>query len=285
MLTHIAVPYESDEGFLRLVRPRVEQALHDGRHALVITSPRRLELLGLPVDSAPSGEWYRHPQRALAALHEYASGRRTMVVGEPPVEGEGWIRYESVINAALSEQDCTILCLYAALPEHVLLTHPAELAADGLRPSSRYVHPAELVLAGDRTPLAEPVGEVRATAFTAPELARLRRVVADYARAAGMERGLISSLVLSVSEVAANSVEHGAGHGTITMWTNGREVVCEICDPGGALTDPLPGYLPPEPESQRGYGLWISRQLCDLVQIRGGEVLRIRLHMRLRQSA
>ena len=49
---------------------------------------------------------------------------------------------------------------------------------------------------------------------------------------------------------------------------------------GGALDDPLPGYIPPEPESPRGYGLWISRQLCDLVELRAeGGVLRVRLHL------
>jgi anti-sigma regulatory factor (Ser/Thr protein kinase) len=97
-----------------------------------------------------------------------------------------------------------------------------------------------------------------------------------------MADALVTSLVISVSEIAANSVEHGAGFGTITMWNDGGELICEIADPGGALDDPLPGYIPPEPESPRGYGLWISRQLCDLVELRAeGGVLRVRLHLSL----
>ncbi|GAA4074928.1 anti-sigma factor RsbA family regulatory protein [Nonomuraea soli] len=280
---HMAVPYNSDEGFLHLVGPHVERALGEGRHVLAITAPARLDLLDRRVERRVAARWYEHPPRTLAATHEYADGRRTLIVGEPPWQSEAWIRFESVLNAALRGQACTALCLYSAPPEHMWLTHPAQLAPNGVRPSERYVEPHDLILDSDRAPLADPVGEVRAAAFTAPELARLRQLVADYARSAGMERNLISSLVLSVSEVAANSVEHGAGHGTLKVWTNGREVVCEIIDPGGSLTDPLPGYMPPEPESQRGYGLWISRQLCDLVETRtDAGVLRVRLHQRLR---
>ncbi|GAA3418581.1 hypothetical protein [Streptosporangium vulgare] len=47
-------------------------------------------------------------------------------------------------------------------------------------------------------------------------------------------------------------------------------------------TSRCPAISRPSPGSPRGYGLWISRQLCDLVQVRGvdGE-LRVRLHMAL----
>ncbi|WP_084960115.1 ATP-binding protein [Thermoactinospora rubra] len=277
--THLAVPYDSDDQALRLIRPHLRQALEEGRRTLVIAS---LPPLGPGVERRDPREWYEHPHRALAALCEYAKGQPTLVVGQPP-EGEAWIRYDSVLNAALRGYECIALCLFRREPRHALLTHPAVLDDRGVRRSDSYVEPHELVLAGERAPLPEPEGEVRVARFgVRAELATLRRAVADYARAAGMDRNLIPSLVLSVSEVAANSVEHGAGHGTVKMWTNGREVVCEIADPGGSLADPLPGYLPPEPGSQRGYGLWISRQLCDLVEVRSGrDALRVRLHMRL----
>lgn len=295
------MPYDSDEGFLRLIVPRVRDGLREGRRVMVATCARKLDLLADRltgeagrIDRRASSGWYLHPHRTLAAFHEYLGGRRTLIVGEPLWAGlseretREWIRYESVVNAALGGAVTTILCAYdlrtvpPAVQAWTLRTHPWLLDEGGEVASGRYVEPHELVLDGDRAPLAEPAGEATRETFTARELQRLRRSVSDYARSAGMERSLIASLVLSVSEIAANSVEHGAGHGTITMWTNGREMVCEVADPGGALHDPLPGYIPPEPESLRGYGLWISRQLCDHVELRAdGGTLRVRLHMGL----
>ncbi|MGW0478814.1 anti-sigma factor RsbA family regulatory protein [Nonomuraea sp. NPDC003214] len=299
---HVAVPYGSDEGFLDLAVPRVRKALAGGRRVLVVTRPALLSLLAealgddwREVDRRDSGSWYDHPQRTLASCYDYAHGRPTLLVGEPVWAGLGeietreWIRYESVLNTALSGVPTRALCFYdvrtapADVLRHAETTHPVILGPGGERPSPRYVRPDELVLNGDRGPLPEPTGRVRSVPFTADRLKELRHEVAGYAGAAGMDRDLVASLVLSVSEIAANSVEHGPGHGLIRMWRGGRGVVCEISDPGGPLEDPLPGYIPPEPGSLRGYGLWISRQLCDLVELRADDgMLRVRLHMRLR---
>ncbi|MFI7635776.1 anti-sigma factor RsbA family regulatory protein [Nonomuraea sp. NPDC049400] len=298
-LRHIAVPYDSDEAFLRLAVPRVRSALAEGRSVLVITCATKLSLLrdalgpdAGRIDGRVSTSWYGHPYRTLAAYHEYTHGRRTLVICEPSWEGRSerdireLIRSESVLNAALGAAATIMLCLYDVrrAPETALhfspVSHPLLLGADGESASTRFVASHELVLNGDRAPLPEPGHDARTMPFTARELRRLRQTVGDYARAAGMDPDLVISLVISVSEIAANSIEHGAGHGTITMWVNDGELVCEIADPGGSLDDPLPGYIPPEPESPRGYGLWISRQLCDLVELRNeGGVLRVRLHL------
>ncbi|MFI6919698.1 anti-sigma factor RsbA family regulatory protein [Nonomuraea spiralis] len=300
-LKHVAVPYDSDRAFLDLVVPRVRAALDEDRRVLVINRPSRLALLAEAlggdarrIDSRPSSAWYGHPHRMLAAYHEYTRGRPTLVVGEPVWTGlseprvQDLIRYDSVINAALAAAPLVMMCLYDQrhVPEPVReltpVVHPLLLGAGGETASSLFVEPHDLVLDGDHAPFPEPGPGAHTVRFTARELKRLRQTVGDYARTAGMDRNLISSLVLGVSEVAANSIEHGAGFGTITMWVEGRELVCEIADPGGALDDPLPGYIPPEPESPRGYGLWISRQLCDRVRLRHeGGVSRVRLHLSL----
>jgi anti-sigma regulatory factor (Ser/Thr protein kinase) len=295
------VPYDSDQALPDLVVPRVRVALDEDRRVLLISPPAKLALLSealgadaAHVDSRLSSAWYGHPHRMLAAYHEYTRGRPTLVIGEPvwtgmsDLEIRQLIRYDSVINAALAPAPAIMLCLYdrREVPDIVLqlnaMVHPFLLDAAGEAASSSFVQPHELVLNGDRAPLPAPGPGAHTVRFTGRELKRLRQTVGDYARTAGMDRNLITSLVLSVSEIAANSVEHGAGFGTITMWLEGRELVCEIADPGGALDDPLPGYIPPEPESPRGYGLWISRQLCDRVELRTeGGVLRVRLHLSL----
>ncbi|MGP3911175.1 anti-sigma factor RsbA family regulatory protein [Nonomuraea sp. 10N515B] len=298
-LRHVGVPYDSDESFLDLTVPRVRAALDEDRRVLVITGAARLALLADAlgddaghVDTRVSTAWYGHPYRTLAAYHDYTRGRRTLVIAEPSWEGLSrreiteLIRYESVVNAALSAASAVMLCMYdlrevppAALDYHEV-NHPLLLGVDGEATSTRFIPPHQLVLNDDHAPLPEPGPGAVTIRFTGRELRWLRQSVGEYARAAGMDRNLITSLVISVSEIAANSIEHGAGYGTITMWENNGELICEIADPGGSLDDPLPGYIPPEPESPRGYGLWISRQLCDLVELRTeGGLLRVRLHL------
>ncbi|MEU8146056.1 sensor histidine kinase [Nonomuraea sp. NPDC048901] len=298
---HVAVSYDSNAAFLRLTVPRVRAALAHDRRVIVATSADKLRLLdealgdeARQIDRRDSRTWYIHPPRTLAAYHEYTRGRRTLVIGEIPWPERGeretreWIRYESVLNAALEDAKAVALCLYnprttpAAVLEYQPAIHPLLLDATGEAVSTGFVRPHELVLNGDLEPLPAPSGRVATVSFTAREIKGLRHTVRDYASAAGMDVNLIGSLVLSVSEIAANSVEHGAGHGMIKMWVSGGEMICEIADPGGALDDPLPGYIPPEPESPRGYGLWISRQLCDYVDLRAENgTLRVRLHMGL----
>ncbi|WP_436760145.1 anti-sigma factor RsbA family regulatory protein [Streptosporangium sp. V21-05] len=296
---HTAVAYGSDSDFLRLVQPLIAGALREGRRILVVAGERGLDLIGDAfgtdtrlIDRRLADRWYAHPTRTLAAYHDYIRQReRPLVLGEPVWSGwterqsREWIRYESVLNAAFAGIPVSLWCLYdeTLALDHVPRTHPAELSDAGLRRSDRYVSPERFALPGDGLPLPGPPPSAVVTGFTLEELGRLRALVTDHAHRVGMRRDLVASLVLSVSEVAANSVEHGAGHGRATIWAAGGEIVCEIADSGGGDLDvPLPGYLPPEPGSPRGYGLWISRQLCDLVQVRGvdGE-LRVRLHMAL----
>ncbi|WP_378784986.1 anti-sigma factor RsbA family regulatory protein [Nonomuraea fastidiosa] len=300
-MRHVAVPYDSEESFVTLTVPRVRSALDEGRQVLVVTGAAKLGLLtaalgpdAARIDSRSPAAWYAHPYRMLAACHDYTRGRSTLVIAEPSWTGMSerdireLIRCDSVINAALHRAAAIVMCPYDVrrAPEPVVaygpVIHPALLGADGEVTSTRFVPPHDLVLDGDHAPLPPPAPDAERFGFTGRELKRLRRTVGDYARAAGMDHDLVTSLVISVSEIAANSVEHGAGHGTVAMWIRDGELICESSDPGGALDDPLPGYIPPEPESPRGYGLWISRQLCDLVDLRAEDgVLRVRLHLRV----
>ncbi|MDX6532539.1 MAG: hypothetical protein QOF68_283, partial [Gaiellales bacterium] len=46
------------------------------------------------------------------------------------------------------------------------------------------------------------------------------------------------------------------------------------------LDDPLAGHLPPSPMAPDGWGLWLSRQICDLVDVRSNESgTVVRLHV------
>ncbi|MBV9205214.1 MAG: ATP-binding protein [Actinobacteria bacterium] len=113
------------------------------------------------------------------------------------------------------------------------------------------------------------------------DLAAIRAVVHRYAVQAGLAEPRAIDLVLAVSEVAANTVRHARSPGSLKIWYDDKEIVCQIHDEG-IITDPLAGRRQPSLDARGGHGLWIVNQLCDEVEIRSGQDgTTIRLHMAL----
>ena len=88
------------------------------------------------------------------------------------------------------------------------------------------------------------------------DLAQVRALVLEQARQAGLAEDRGNDLVLAVSEVAANTLRHTQSAGTLTMWHDENEIVCEIRD-GGTIADPLVGTRRPAPDA-----LEIGRASC-----------------------
>jgi anti-sigma regulatory factor (Ser/Thr protein kinase) len=101
---------------------------------------------------------------------------------------------------------------------------------------------------------------------------------------AGLPDDRVVDFVIAVSEVAGNTVRHAKSPGTMEIWSDDDEIVCEIRDEG-VITDPQAGRQPPPPDASGGHGLWLVHQVCDRVEVRSGEDgTVIRMHLRLRQG-
>jgi anti-sigma regulatory factor (Ser/Thr protein kinase) len=111
------------------------------------------------------------------------------------------------------------------------------------------------------------------------QLSEVRTRVRSHARQAGLPDSRTSDLVLAVSEVAANTVRHARSAGTLTIWHDAHEIVCEIRD-RGVIADPLAGQRRPAADALAGHGLWLVHQLCDQVELNSGtDGTTIRMHM------
>jgi anti-sigma regulatory factor (Ser/Thr protein kinase) len=112
-------------------------------------------------------------------------------------------------------------------------------------------------------------------------LADLRNIVLEQATGAGLSQPRTAELVLAVNEVVTNSLRHGGGHGTLSIWREQDRVIHEVRD-SGRITSPLAGRRKPSLDGEGGRGLWLANQVCDLVQIRSSSAgSAVRLHMRL----
>jgi anti-sigma regulatory factor (Ser/Thr protein kinase) len=128
-------------------------------------------------------------------------------------------------------------------------------------------------------PSLPPPGDDAISHTYRTDLAKVRALVLQQARAAGLAEGRATDLVLAVSEVAANTLRHTQSTGTLTIWREPGELVCEIQDEG-TIADPLAGQRRPGPDATGGHGLWLVHQVCDVVELRSDETgTTIRMHM------
>jgi anti-sigma regulatory factor (Ser/Thr protein kinase) len=301
--SHEALFYDGAAQFLDGTLPFLRDGLAREEAMLVAVPADRIALLDRELGDeyaerlcfADMAELGRNPARIIPAWRDFldeqsAAGRPFRGIGEPiwagrtPGELVECQEHESLLNLAFDGGPAwRLLCPYDtdALSPDVIQearrSHPS-LWENGVGcPSATYLAPEATRSEGDDLPPPPP--EARRFVFTGERLSDLRKLVARCAGSAGLGPQRTSDLVLAASEVATNSVRHGGGEGTLSIWREPGTLICEVRD-HGRITDPLVGRERPSPDKLRGRGMWLVNQLCDLVQIRTtsrGGVVRFRL--------
>jgi anti-sigma regulatory factor (Ser/Thr protein kinase) len=301
-LDHPAFLYTSREDFLATMAPFVAAGIDNREVVFVAARGDHLEPLRARLGEragaalwADADEWHPHPASRLRAFHELvtaeleAGAASLRLVGEPvwpsgpPEFVREWQRYESVLNAVLAPFPVTLLCLYDAsrLDGPVLdgarRTHPVILRQGEERPSGVFLEPEELLPAWNVALARPPPSAVRLTDVA--DLTLGRRFFTEHVLEAGVDPWRAMDLAIAANEVLTNVLVHANGPATVWTWTEGRRFVCQIEDRGQGIADPLAGYRPPG-EGPNGRGLWLARQLVDLLQIdTGPSGTAVRLHL------
>jgi anti-sigma regulatory factor (Ser/Thr protein kinase) len=109
------------------------------------------------------------------------------------------------------------------------------------------------------------------TGFRLAELPRMRSLIESTAIAAGLTPSRAEEAVLAVNEVATNALLHGGPPAALRVWVDDEELTYEISDRGTGIEDVLAGAQRPSATQIGGRGLWITRQLCDDVEITNDE--------------
>lgn len=298
---HQAMIYRSGEELVAGAAPFLRAGIAADDPVLVVLDADHRALLcnalgpdAAAVEWAEPGSWYTFPAHTLYGAHQFAQrhpGRTPRLMGEVVWAGRSaaeiaeWTRYEALLSLAFPAID--MLCAYdaAVCNEAVLATathtHPVLREATTTAPSAAFLDPPAFLTACDAAPLPAPPGSGEALGFGPNDLRAVRGYVTARAAAAGLDPARAEDLVTAVSEATTNAVEHGpGGHGVLWIWSEAGRLVCEVTNPAGLISDPLAGYLPPDPLRARGRGLWFMRQLTDLVELRSDpRATTVRLHM------
>jgi anti-sigma regulatory factor (Ser/Thr protein kinase) len=187
---------------------------------------------------------------------------------------------DALISQALAACELTLVCAYPndpATAAAIRHAHPSLL--NGAATANPDHLPADQFLADHPLPPPSELGQPDATHILdhRSQLAALRRVVGSHAARAGLITSRCEDLVLAVSEVASNALQHGVPPAAVGLWVTSTSVICQISD-NGHFTEPLVGLLPPHRSQGRALGLWMAHQLCDELY-RWPHPTTIQLHM------
>ena len=288
-LTHEAMPYQNIEESVDGTITYVLTALAHDQPVLVNLPGDRLNEIRDALESdarhvafSDMSQDGRNPASIIpGVMHRFIDdhrGRRAAIIAEPMWAGRSTAEYtaclehEALINLALAQQTADILCRYdvASLPQQTLAdvqrTHPVLREKATQRINTHYQDPA-LVL--ESISNLQPPTPQDAAVFRFSEVAEARRMATEWGAASGLPTDRLTDVLIAISEVAGNSVEHAGDGGTMRYWRHSGSLIYEIRD-RGHIRDRLAGRLPPPWDQESGRGLLMVNLLCDLVQLRSG---------------
>ena len=289
-LRHEALLHAGDDAFAEAVAPFVREGLEAGEPVIALLRAGHLDLLREALGDdrdevvlADVSELGRNPARLIPAWRRCIAGlgdagRRVRGIGEAAWPGrdrdeiEECARHEALLNHAFADHHLWLVCAYdtEALADEVLdgvhRHHPLVTAGGRSRPSAAFVSDPGAVLAGA---LPEAPADALVEPVSREAIPDARGLVRAQARRAGFSPARCEDIALAVSELATNSVRHGGGRGELRVWIEADALTCEVRD-DGRITEPMIGRVQPDPAQLGGHGLWLTNQVCDLLQIRSG---------------
>jgi anti-sigma regulatory factor (Ser/Thr protein kinase) len=289
---HEAMLYAGQRDFMASALRFLRDGIAGDQPALVVVAPRKIALLrgALGADAAQvrfedMTRLGGNPARIIPAWRAFvreagAEGRPLRGIGEPigaersAAELFECHRHESLLNLAFADApDFQLLCPYdvtaldPAVVAHARRTHPLVREENGRVGTSAAFHGLAAAAEPCRAPLPPRPSDAQAIPIMPAGLNALRAMVARRGQRAGLAPRRREDLMLAVNELATNSIRHGGGAGTLSLWETSGALVCEVTDTG-RLEHPLAGRELPEPGQIGRYGLWLVNQLCDLVEQR-----------------
>jgi len=292
---HAAAVYDSDRDLSTRVLTFVMDGLARREKVVLIVPQRTSEILGSALGSgAMMVQWglpglsYDHLGRAAETIRNYLADRRaagepTRLLTENDVDGglrgpgrlAGYLRSEAAADGLYGSHGFPWLCLYdrrrysPGVLADVERVHPHVLGQRGeTAPNQDYVNPATY-LAAHPGPVSVVPAEVPLDLELADlnDLGELRRQAGQAARGLGLDPAETRVAEVAAGEVIANAFRHGSPPGRLRVWRDADAVLIRVDSAGPGPAVAVSGFSPPDLAAGSGAGLWVARQIADVVHV------------------
>ncbi|WP_412749393.1 ATP-binding protein [Krasilnikovia sp. M28-CT-15] len=307
---HAALIIDSDDALRARLMPILLDCLARGIPVLMVVSAKvellvRTELgaLGDRLQWSERGSFYQRLGFAHAEFRRYlaeqhAQGRQVHVIAEPdiatgidpssPVDrAAAYLSYEVVCNEAYAGYGCPVTCIWDSrchstlIIENVRLLHNHEVIDGGDLVEVQHIPARDYLTHRNEIPLTPPpiVTDLDIALVQLGELAFARTAVWSWARQKSFATIAATDVVIAVAEVATNGLVHGDAPVRLRAWPHADTLVVQVDDAGGRPLPPTAGYLHPDEDRDAGRGMWLARQLADVVTTHtGAGTTSVRLH-------
>jgi anti-sigma regulatory factor (Ser/Thr protein kinase) len=291
-----AVPYlrkglERAESVVAVTSSEVEQVLRSALGG----EAERVHWQGVKVSYRRLGAMFEGFRQFLAEQRAAGAAMRLLTQGGgdgAPERVAGYLRFEAMANEVYRPYGYQWACLYdqdahpAKILRQVREVHPWVLEPDGRTvPSAEYIPPGDFLARGGPPPPIPPHGvELDAQLTALGHLRVLRRLLSAWTASSGMHRDDADAVLHAVGETVTNALQHRARqigqhdapqqHGApvrVRAWRSGETARVRVNAMGAAPMPATTGYHRPNTAQDHNAGLWIARQLADIVTIHTGQ--------------
>src|SRR5919112_525473 len=286
---HTLLVYDCEDSLCARAVPYLRAGLDRGETVVaVVAADVRQVLRGALGDDATRVHWqggnvsYTRLGAMLEGFRRFlaeqrAAGVPVRLLAQNDVTGTSdrmaaYLRIEAMANEVLGAFGYPWACLYdtrAHSPQTLHgahQTHPRLLGHHGREvPNADYLDPATY-LAGSQPPPAPPAAVHLELAVTGPaELVEFRRRLRRWATRHTRGDRDADDVLVAVGEAVTNALQHGVPPVRVRAWTADDQARVHVHDRGSTPIPATAGYHRPAPELDHGYGLWIARQLADVI--------------------
>lgn len=291
---HAALVVDSDDTLRRRLVPVLETHLAAGEPVMMVVGEQTERVvraaLGARADDLEwrsPGAFYRRLGFAFERFRQYLqrqhdAGRSVHLVAEPDVGSDpdgavdrvaAYLTYDSMYNAVYAAYGCPVTCLWdsrhhpARVIENMRSLHDREITDAGPRPNPGYVGPDTYLRtrADDAMPSPPPTVDVDVRLLDVDDLSQVRSTVSAWSLGLGFSDRATGDMVTAVSEVTSNGLLHGAPPVRLRGWRHGQTLIIQVEDAGGRPIPTDAGYRHPADPAHGGLGLWLARQLADVL--------------------
>jgi anti-sigma regulatory factor (Ser/Thr protein kinase) len=299
VFAHTALIIGSDEDLRTGLVPQLRRSLGSGERVMMVVSEHTATVIRTELGPMSAGlEWgdqsafYRRLGMAFEAFRRHlaqrhAAGSRVHVIAEPdlirghtvdtPVDRvAAYLSYEAMCNQVYAPYGSAVTCIWnrrhhtASILDGVRQVHNYALTASGRVPNLDYIRPVDY-LAGaghSASQTLPPHRDIELHLVNGGQLHLLHAVVRPWAAEHRFDARAADDVILAVSEVTTNGLVHGAVPVHVCGWHRGDTLIVQVDDAGGRPIPPTAGFCPPrEDSSVGGRGLWLARQLADVVTV------------------